>query len=263
MTQNFTTATASVNTAVGYQAGHDVTTGTYNTMIGYQTGEKVTDGQYNVGLGDNALPTTTTGDRNICIGRYAGYGLTSANDNVLIGYAVGYAQGQANQLTGGGNVMVGGYNAPANAGDITSIVIGHSLTGKGNYTGMINSSSGGVYQGNNSSSWSTTSDRRLKKNIVDCNIGLEEINKIQVREFEYKTKDDLSEIESDGLKESDIIDKSGVHVGAIAQEIQTILPKCVKEESTGVLSVDSDNLTWHLVKAVQELTERVKQLEDG
>ena len=73
----------------------------------------------------------------------------------------------------------------------------------------------------------------------------------------------ISEIESDGLKESDIIDKAGVQVGAIAQEIQTILPKCVKEESTGCLSVDSDNLTWHLVKAVQELTERVKQLEDG
>ena len=261
--QNFTTATVSVNTAVGYAAGHDITTGTYNTLVGYGTGEKVTTGTYNVGLGDNALPTTTTGQRNISIGRYAGYGLTTATDNVLIGYAVGYANGNANQLTGSGNVMVGGYNAPAAAANVNTIVIGHSLTGKGNYTGMINSSAGGVYQGNNSSSWSTTSDQRLKKNITDSSIGLAEINQIQVRNFEYKTKDDLSEIEADGLCENDIVDKSGVQVGAIAQEIQEVLPKCVKEESTGVLSVDNDNLTWHLVKAVQELTARVKQLEES
>ena len=49
--------------------------------------------------------------------------------------------------------------------------------------------------------------------------------------------------------------------GAIAQEIQAVLPKCVKTETTGVLSVDSDNLTWHLVKAVQELSAKNDALE--
>ena len=52
-----------------------------------------------------------------------------------------------------------------------------------------------------------------------------------------------------------------MQVGAIAQEIQTVLPKCVTEESTGVLSVDSDNLTWHLIKAVQELSAKNDALE--
>ena len=117
-------------------------------------------------------------------------------------------------------------------------------------------------------SWSTTSDRRLKKNITDSSIGLAEINQIQVRNYEYKTKDDLSEIEADGLVEADIIDKSGVQVSAIAQELQAVLPKCVTEQDTGVLSVNTDNLTWHLIKAVQELyakndalTARVTALE--
>mgnify|MGYP003651261966 CR=1 FL=1 len=260
--QNFTTATASINTAVGYYAGNAITTGTNNTMVGYQTGEKVTDGQYNVGLGDNALPTTTTGDRNISIGRYAGYGMTTANDNVLIGYASGYANGQSNQLTGGGNVFVGGSTNAAAAANTGSVVIGHGLTGKGTNTGFFGAASGN-YNAANSSAWNQTSDRRLKKNITDSSIGLAEINQIQVRNFEYKTKDDLSEIEADGLVETDIIDKSGVQVGAIAQELQAVLPKCVNEQSTGVLDLNTDNLIWHLVKAVQELTARVKQLEES
>ena len=40
----------------------------------------------------------------------------------------------------------------------------------------------------------------------------------------------------------------------IAQEIETILPDVVKTESTGVKSVDPDNLTWYLVNAVKELS---------
>ena len=41
----------------------------------------------------------------------------------------------------------------------------------------------------------TTSDRRIKKNIVDNNEGLSLINQIAVKNFEYKTAE---EIESDG-----------------------------------------------------------------
>ena len=104
--------------------------------------------------------------------------------------------------------------------------------------------------------WSTTSDRRIKKNIVDSIVGLTEINQLQVRNFEYRTKDEITEVDPNAA-----IDKTGVQVGVIAQEIQSILPDCVKEESTGVLSVDPDNITWHLVKAVQELTAKVEALE--
>ena len=47
-------------------------------------------------------------------------------------------------------------------------------------------------------------------------------------------------------------DKKNV-AGFIAQEFQQVLPNCVKEESTGVLRVDTDNLTWYLINAVKEL----------
>jgi hypothetical protein len=44
-----------------------------------------------------------------------------------------------------------------------------------------------------------------------------------------------------------------VQLGVIAQELQAVLPDCVKTESTGVMSVDADNLTWYLVNAIKEL----------
>jgi hypothetical protein len=64
------------------------------------------------------------------------------------------------------------------------------------------------------------------------------------------------------------IKKEGVQLGVIAQEIQTVLPECVKQESTGVMSVDADNLTWYMVNAIKEqqalitsLTARIAALE--
>ena len=98
--------------------------------------------------------------------------------------------------------------------------------------------------------------RRIKKNIVDNNTGLDAINQVQVRNFEYRTADEIDELPS-----SVAIDKRGTQVGVIAQEIQEILPDVVKEESTGCLSVNPDNMTWYLVNAVKELSAKVAELE--
>ena len=57
------------------------------------------------------------------------------------------------------------------------------------------------------------------------------------------------------------VEKQGVQLGVIAQEIQEILPDVVKEEDTGCLRVDPDNITWYLVNAVKELSAEVKQLK--
>ena len=50
-------------------------------------------------------------------------------------------------------------------------------------------------------------------------------------------------------------------MGVIAQEVQDILPEIVKEETTGCLKVDASNLTWYLVKAVQELSAKLTAAE--
>jgi len=79
---------------------------------------------------------------------------------------------------------------------------------------------------------------------------------VQVRNFEYRTPDEITELE-----EHCAIDKQGVQVGVIAQEINEILPDMVKTEETGCMSVNPDNMTWYLVNAVQELSAKVAELE--
>ena len=123
----------------------------------------------------------------------------------------------------------------------------------GSNTGYINAGGGGVYQGNNSSSWTTTSDQRLKKNIVNNDTGLEKILQIQVRNFEYRTEDEITELEK-----HNVIKKAGVQLGVIAQEIAQIVPETVKTETSGVMSVDPDPLTWYLVNAIKELNAKIE-----
>ena len=168
--------------------------------------------------------------------------------------------GTANLGGGGGAGGGGDGHTPTSAvGGDHQVIIGFESTGKGDDTGFMNAGGGGNYAGNNSASWSTTSDRRIKKNITDNNIGLAEINQIQVRNFEYRLPEEVDE----ELPQSAAIDKKGIQTGVIAQEVMDILPDIVKQESTGCYSVDPDNLTWHLVKAVQELSAKIEELENG
>ena len=181
---------------------------------------------------------------------FAGHDLTTGQQNVLLGKDTGDSI-----TTGSQNICVG-CNANPGASDTQSIVIGHDISGKGSSTGFISPGGGGVYQGNNSSTWSQTSDIRIKKNVVDNNTGLDKINQIRVRNFEYKTEE---EIKTDSPELSDVVksavvNKEGTQLGVIAQEIETILPAVVETEDTGIKSVNADNLTWYLVNAVKELS---------
>jgi len=263
---------ASNNVAVGKQTGYLLTTGDYNVFVGSNCGFNQTTASRNTAMGYVALYSNETGDNNTAIGQNAGYSITTGNHNTLIGRA-----GQ-NITTGRYNVCVGetsgytlttgefnvymGYLAQASGGSATDEIViaagNNFIVGKGNNTGFISPDGGGVYQGNNSSSWSTTSDRRIKKNIEDNNIGLNAINQIQVKNFEYRTEDEIVDFENPAAA---VVKKEGIHLGVIAQEIEEILPDMVVTESTGVKSVNPNNLTWYLVNAVKELSAEVEELK--
>jgi len=232
------------NTAVGHQALLN-STADNNTAVGYQSLPN-NQASYNTAVGQGAGYANTTGESSVFIGQHAGRNATTGGSNTIIGTGAGYT-GTA-LTTGYNNIYVGTNAAAAAAAEQHSIVVGANSTSKGNSTGFINPNSGGVYQGNNSSTWSTTSDQRLKKNIVDNNTGLDKLTQIQVRNFEYRTEDEITELPKDQA-----IKKTGVQLGVIAQELQAVLPECVKTESTGVLSVDTDNLTWYMINAIKEL----------
>ena len=88
-------------------------------------------------------------------------------------------------------------------------------------------------------------------------IGLDKIKQIRVRNFEYRTPEEVDP----ALPSHSAIDKQGTQVGVIAQEIIEVLPDIVRQTSLGCYSVNPDNLTWYLVNAVKELSARVEELE--
>jgi hypothetical protein len=240
------------NAYVGFQAGYATASG-YNTFVGYQSGFSSGITQASA-VGYQALKAGT--DQNTALGYQAGLTTTSGYNNVYVGHITGQ-----NHTTGSYCTYVGfGASASGNSGSSELVVSsgynGGSTVGKGTDTGFIKGGSGGIYQGNNSATWSVTSDQRLKKNIVDNNVGLDAINSIRVRNFEYRVTEEVTE-----LPQNQAIEKTGVQLGVIAQELQAVLPDCVKQESTGVLSVDTDNLTWYLINAVKQLKAEIDQLK--
>ena len=257
--------TGLTNTAVGSPALYSNTSGTLNVAVGVAMYSNTT-GSNNVGIGHQALNSNTTANSNVAVGYQSLY-TTNATNMTSVGYqallnagangdstALGYQAG-SNLTTGYRGLYLGSATVASAVGAISETVVGYGLTGKGSNTAYIGGSSG-AYQQNNSAAWSITSDARLKKNIVDNTIGLSAITAIQVRNFEYRTKDEITD-----LPNQYVIGITGEQIGAIAQELQVILPDCVKTESTGVMSIDASNLTWYLVNAVKELNAKVTALE--
>jgi len=263
------TTTGSSNTSVGCQASYSNSTGGNNVAVGFQAlytnttssdcvaiGEEtlyLNTGAQNTGVGRLALFSNTSGTYNTAVGFQAGYGNQTGTYNTYIGYQAGY------NGTGSNNVVVCNYYCNAGtASDSNYIQIASvaASVAKGSSTGYINPNGGGVYQGNNGATWSVVSDQRLKKNIVDNNVGLDKVAQIQVRNFEYRLPEEVTE-----LPQNQAIKKEGVQLGVIAQELQQILPDCVKLESTGVLALEHDNIMWHMINAIKELNAKVIALE--
>jgi hypothetical protein len=207
-----------------------------------------TDATESVAVGSTALDSATTGNKNTAIGFAAATGLTEGTEVVAIGHTA------AKDLTTGRGIYVGFQSTASSGGADKEIVVGIGITGKGNDTAFIGGSSG-AYNQANTSTWSTTSDQRIKKNIADNADGLDKIKAIRVRNFEYRSAAEITD-----LPQSAAITKPGLQIGIIAQEM---LPECVREQSNGVLSVDTDKLVWYLVNAVKQLAARVEELEGG
>lgn len=206
------------------------------TAVGFfSLASNTSGGLHNSAFGHLSLESVTSGDNNTAIGSLSGVSLS----------------------TGSGNTYLG-YNTTASSGAVNNeVVLGAGLTGKGSNTSFVSGSSG-AYNEKNQTLWDTVSDERIKKNIFDNNVGLEVIKKLRVRNFEYRTPDEI-----DGLPQHEAVRKTGLQLGVIAQELREVLPDSVIERSTGALSVSVDSLIWHLVNAVKQLSEKVSRLEAG
>jgi hypothetical protein len=116
-----------------------------------------------------------------------------------------------------------------------------------NFSVGNNSTANGQINGNGAGAvaFGAWSDKRLKENIVDLEPQLNNILSLRPVEFDY--------IESEG---------GGHQTGFIAQEMQEVYPDAVGERQDGMLTVTGWSKTEaRLVKAIQELEARVKELE--
>ena len=97
-----------------------------------------------------------------------------------------------------------------------------------------------------SAQYYTTSDARLKENIIDAPSASDDIDAIQVRSFDWKEDD------------------SHQKYGMIAQELLPVAPDAVSqpEDSEEMMSIDYSKLVPMLVKEIQSLRTRVTQLEE-
>ena len=262
--------TATKNTAVGFKAAVAVTTGTQNTAMGEQALSAVTTTNNNTAIGYRAMTVAgaaectaigtqalnaCSGSNNTALGWQAGVNVSSANNNTLIGKSAG------DEITTSGQNTVVGQGASISAGDDqgNQVVLGQGLTGVGYHQGILGGINA-VYNQGNSTAWQTTSDERIKKNIEDYTLGLDVINGIRTRTFDYRRLDEIPNgTDGEILSPNEL--PEGQRVGVIAQEIIEVLPSCVKEHPNSRLSVTTDNILWTLINAVQELSAKNDALE--
>jgi hypothetical protein len=158
------------------------------------------------------------------------------------------------RIDASGNLLVGRSSAGAAATDNGHVFYGtgqhyifsnatecvrfYETSGSGQQVGSISITS-------SATTFNTSSDQRLKDNIVDAPSASDDIDAIQVRSFDWKA------------------DGSHQKYGMVAQELQSIAPEAVTgdADSDDMMGVDYSKLVPMMLKEIQSLRARVAQLE--
>ena len=244
-------SSGSFSTSVGVNASNS-STGTQNSAFGTNALRDNTTGEQNTGLGGSALLLNATGINNTAVG-YNALGNSTGDSNVGVGASCGGSS------SGSDNISIGVNSAFSSTSGDNNIVIG-SMATKSSAT-----ASNSITLGNGSisvlrcaqTSITSLSDARDKKDIKDLSTGLEFVEALRPVEFVWNDRDE-----------------SGKHAvadfGFIAQDLKKAqedadkadVLKLVYEENPEKLEASYGKLVPILVKAIQELSEEVKQLKN-
>jgi hypothetical protein len=176
------------------------------TAFGYNADSQSAGGTGVTAIGQQALNSVSTGGNgNTAIGYTALYSATGI-DNTGIGYNSG------NSITSGTKNTAIGYGANIGAANTNSTAIGYmASTTTSNVMQLGNSSVGVIYCGN-CSALTSASDRRLKKDIAESDLGLDFIEKLKPVSYRFKNGNDM------------------LRYGFIAQEMEQALPQELQEK---------------------------------
>lgn len=205
-----------------------------NTALGVGAAASIGQGALQTALGVRALEDNVSGGRSTCIGADAGGFIFNNDRNVCIGVSAG-----GNITTGGGNIVIGTFAYASSATATFEVTLGDD-----NITALRC----------NATSISSLSDRRDKIDIVECPYGLETVEKIKPRQFVWNSR-------RGNTKDGE------TNIGFIAQELLEVgdnnVLKLVMDNNPEYLEATPGNLIPILVKAIQELSARVKLLESA
>ena len=277
------------NLGIGHKALFSNTSGRENVSVGFESNLANSVGIANVAVGNGALANNRAGSRAVAIGHgvmfYANAGeVAYDNLNTAVGFesmkglgvytntfnlnsAVG-AYTLKSLSTGSGNAVLG-YNAGA------AITTGSNNTALGNQTiiaatinnasaigyGASVSTDNTIILGNalvtsvetaaaiSASSFVTTSDSRLKRNIVplkEAGVVLNVLNPVSYQKRKSLEDSAYNEVE----------------YGFIAQELQKVLPDLVKPRTDGILQINYTAMIPLLTKALQEQHAEIVELRE-
>ena len=291
------------NNAFGQASMSSLTTGNYNCGFGQATLNSLQDGVGNVAVGDNAMQfgtsqdycvavgenagryntanngvfigagagdSNTSGDKNTFVGREAGTACSTGHNNVFVGGSAGYDATDANN-----NVFVGVNTQNDNAGTSNQVVIGYSARSQGSGKFTVGTSNTSTYSTLTigGTSWSGSSDERLKKEITNSTAGLSFINDLRPVTFKWKTRDEVDSTlphYEEGSDEPVIGQNVHTKHGFIAQEVKTVIDNHTEvkdgseiweENRDGIQNFSPTALIPMLVKSIQELKAKNDALE--
>jgi len=197
--------------------------------------EKAT-GIGNTAVGFQSLVTQIAGTSNSALGSQAGLGLVSGNNNTFLGNQAGYLS------TSGDNNIIIGYLAIA------------STTTSSNEITLGNSSNTVLRCA--VTSITSLSDARDKEDIKDLSTGLDFVKSLRPVEFTWK---DRNEDGKQGIADFGFIAQDLKKSQEDAKKAEVL--NLVYEENPEKLEASYGKLIPILVKAIQELSEEVKQLK--
>jgi trimeric autotransporter adhesin len=267
--------TGEFNTAIGYQSLLCNDTGGQNTAVGYGALLCNTTASSNTAVGFQALRATETSAANVAVGEFSILSNTTGGNNTAQGWA-----SLCSNTTGSCSVAIGAAALLSNTTGNNNIGIGLNAGRTGQSPLAITTANNQVVIGNNNHdcfvagcAWVTSSDCRDKADVGGTSYGLNFVLALQPVEYKWDKRskygwneETQSYIEGDGSQKD-----ARCSIGFLAQQVLEVEKQFAPNRNSIIVS-DDDPLSLNmgetriipaLVKAIQELTARVEQLENA
>lgn len=247
----------------------NLTSGYRNILIAERSGQALTTGNENIAIGRSALNDSLEGSQSVAIGvnALALNTKTGVTQNTAVGSSAAVNSTTGEQITSIG-ASSGFSGFPGTGSNITTIGF--------QAWASSNSVSNEITLGNSSvtalrcavTSITSLSDERDKKDITDLEYGLDFIESLHPKQFVWDNRPEIvvtkDEEGNEVTEEIHSSNKGKKDFGFIAQDVQPLdndVLRLVYDENPDKLEMSYGKLVPILVKAVKELSEKVKALE--